>query len=104
MPDDQIATDNGPLTTDRFLICRRCHNALSLPPAKLFLPSCPHCGASLHPLLPKLKNNRNAAVLTLFALAALTFGILLPFISMTNLGETRSFSLLGGIRELLQTK
>ncbi len=44
------------------------------------------------------KNNCFAAAL--FALAALTAGILLPFISMSQLGEERIFSLLGGIREL----
>jgi paraquat-inducible protein A len=98
---------NGPGSThqrtepaDPLGICRRCKKSYILPNQELFLPSCPHCGASLHPLLPKLKNNRNAAVLSLFALAALTTGILLPFISMSNLGDTRSFSLLGGIREL----
>ena len=71
------------------------------PPAtNLFLPSCPHCGTSLKPLWHRIHNNRNAAVLALFALVALTAGILFPFISMSQLGEERIFSLLGGIREL----
>src|SRR5437016_11098407 len=94
------ATDNGPLTTDKAITCRRCGKTFAPPAANLFLPSCPHCGTSLHPLWHKLHTNRSAAVLALFALATLTAGILLPFISMSQLGQERIFSLLGGIREL----
>jgi len=94
------ATDTGQLTMDQFLTCRRCGKSFSLPTHNIFLPSCPHCGTSLRPLWEKIHNNRNAAVLALFALAVLTAGILLPFISMSQLGEERIFSLLGGIKEL----
>ncbi|HEV8606992.1 MAG TPA: paraquat-inducible protein A [Tepidisphaeraceae bacterium] len=96
------ATDNGQRTTDRVLTCRRCGKTFTPPTTKIFLPSCPHCGTSLHPLWHKLHNNRNAAVLAVFAIAVLTAGILLPFISMSQLGQERIFSLLGGIRELYQ--
>jgi paraquat-inducible protein A len=82
------------------ITCRRCGKDFAPPPNKLFLPSCPHCGTSLKPLWQKFHNNRNAAVLAVFALATLTAGILLPFISMSQLGQERIFSLLGGINEL----
>jgi paraquat-inducible protein A len=64
------------------------------------MPSCPHCGASARPLWHRVVDNRNAAVLALFALAALTVGILMPFVSMVQFGAARTFSLVGGIREL----
>src|SRR5437016_6068296 len=84
------------------LNCRRCGKPISAPAVEMLLPCCPHCGASLKPLLFKLHDNRNAAVLAIFGLATLTAGILLPFISMSELGQERIFSLLGGIRELFQ--
>src|SRR5438128_2493785 len=84
------------------MTCRRCGKSFAPPATNLFLPSYPHCGTSLKPLWHKIHTNRNAAVLALFALAALTAGILLPFISMSQLGEERIFSLLGGINELFQ--
>jgi len=68
------------------------------------LPSCPHCGASANPLWTRVIDNRNAAVLALFAMGVLTAGILMPFISMSQLGTTRTFSLLGGIRELFDRR
>jgi paraquat-inducible protein A len=49
-------------------------------------------------------DNRNAAVLALLAMGVLTAGILMPFISMMQLGTTRTFSLIGGIRELFDRK
>jgi paraquat-inducible protein A len=84
------------------LTCRRCGKNFAPPSPRLFLPSCPHCGTSLKPLWHNLHNNRNAAVLAIFGLATLTAGILLPFISMSQLGQERIFSLLGGINELFQ--
>jgi paraquat-inducible protein A len=101
LQNEASATDNGPLTTDP-INCRRCHKSFTLPSTKTFLPSCPHCGTSLKPLWHNLHNNRNAAVLALFALAALTAGIRLPFIYMSELGQERIFSLIGGIKELFQ--
>ena len=86
------------------LSCRRCGKPFTPPPATTFLPSCPHCGTSLKPLLPKLHSNANAAVLSVFGLATLTAGILLPFISMSELGQERIFSLLGGINELFNRR
>jgi len=88
------------VATSSILTCRRCGKPFTIPPTNLFLPSCPHCGTSLKPLWHTIHNNRNAVVLAVFALAALTTGIFLPFISMSQLGEERIFSLLGGIREL----
>jgi paraquat-inducible protein A len=96
-PNQTATTNNAEPTTNT---CRRCGKTFSLPTKNIVLPSCPHCGTSLKPLWEKIHNNKNAAVLALFALAALTTGILLPFISMSQLGEERIFSLLGGIKEL----
>ena len=64
------------------------------------LPCCPHCGAVVRPWLPRLRDNKNAAILAFLALGFLTAGILLPFISMSQLGHERIFSMIGGIREL----
>lgn len=61
------------------------------------LAACPHCGASVRPML---RDNRIAAVLALLALGVLTAGILLPFISMSKFGVEQSYSLIGGIIEL----
>lgn len=66
------------------------------------LPCCPHCGAVVRPWLPRLRDNRNAAILAFLALGFLTAGILLPFLSMSKLGMETSFSMLAGIRELYQ--
>ena len=68
------------------------------------LPSCPHCGASARALWERIADNRNAAVLALLAMGVLTAGILMPFISMMQLGTTRTFSLVGGIGELFERK
>jgi len=104
MPDHVLnqsgTTNNTPQTTNLF--CRRCGKPFSFPISNIVLPSCPHCGTSLQPLWHKLQNNRNAAVLSVIGLATLTAGILLPFISMSQLGQERIFSLLGGINELFQ--
>src|ERR1043165_8805073 len=99
IPNQTGTTNNTQRTTH---VCRRCGKSFSIPTKNSFLPSCPHCGTSLRPLWHSIQNNRNAAVLSVFALAALTAGILLPFISMSQLGEERIFSLLGGIKELFE--
>src|SRR5688572_12979718 len=83
--------------------CRRCSQPFVMN-GNVPLPSCPHCGASARPLWHRVIDNRNAAVLALLAMGVLTAGILMPFISMMQLGTTRAFSLLGGIRELFERK
>ena len=91
-------TNNTPQTTN--VPCRRCGKSFSPPAGSLFLPSCPHCGTSLKPLWHKFQNNRNAAVLAIAAIAVLTAGIFMPFMSMSTLGKEKMYSLLGGIRAL----
>jgi len=102
MPENVLnqsgTTNNTPQATN--VHCRRCGKTFSPPTTTLFLPSCPHCGTSLKPLWHKFQNNRNAAILAVAALAVLTAGILMPFMSMTTLGKERMYSLLGGIRAL----
>jgi uncharacterized paraquat-inducible protein A len=96
VPIQSGATNNTPQTN----LCRRCHKPFTAPSPTTFLPSCPHCGTSLRPLLPHLRDNRNAAVLAIAAIAVLTAGILTPFMSMTTFGKEKIYSLLGGIRAL----
>src|SRR2546423_385380 len=55
------------VATSSILTCRRCGKSFTPPTSQLFLPSCPHCGTSLKPLWHSLHNNRNAAVLSIFA-------------------------------------
>src|SRR6185436_17503830 len=84
------------------ITCRRCGREYVL--ARVFLPACPHCGAAPIPLRQRLRHNGVAAVLSVLALITLSIAINLPFISMSKLGEERSFSLLGGIMELFHTQ
>lgn len=95
-----------PLQLDeRTIACRRCRRAYALPSRRALLASCPHCGASVEPLLKRLRFRHNglAAILALAALVTLAVGVASPFLSMTKLGETRVFSLVGGIVELFRS-
>ena len=46
----------------------------------------------------RIRDNRIAAVAAFFGLFVLTAGILLPFMSMSQLGHENVFSTIGGIR------
>src|SRR5687767_11463109 len=81
--------------------CRRCGQMFTLS-SDTNLPCCPHCGAVVRPWVPRLRDNKNAAILAFLALGFLTAGILLPFMSMSKLGMETSFSMLAGIRELYE--
>src|SRR5688500_830498 len=83
------------------LRCRRCGKLMTLA-SQTALPCCPHCGAVVRPWVPRLRDNKNAAILAFLALGFLTAGILLPFMSMSKLGMETSFSMLAGIRELYE--
>ena len=78
--------------------CRRCGKAYA--PAASAFAACPHCGAAVRPLLSRLRDNRIAAVTAFFGLFVLTAGILLPFMSLSQLGHENIFSMIGGIQEL----
>jgi paraquat-inducible protein A len=80
-------------------VCRRCGKGYAIPP-RLALASCPHCGAAARPLLWKLRDNRLAATLALAALGVLSAGVVLPSLSLSQMGDVRIFSILTGIREL----
>ena len=58
------------------------------------------------PLFKRLafRHNGLGAVLALIALVTLSISLFLPFLSMTKLGETRVFSMLGGIFELFDRR
>ena len=83
-------------SSSQVIHCRRCEQAYSLAGSGA-MASCPHCGASVRPML---RDNRIAALLALLAMVVLTIGILLPFVSMSKFGVDRSYSLIGGIIEL----
>ena len=51
-----------------------------------------------------MRHNGLGAILALIALATLAISLFLPFLSMTRLGETRVFSMLGGIIELFDRR
>jgi uncharacterized paraquat-inducible protein A len=85
------------------ITCRRCREPYLLAP-RTILPACPHCGASPTALWRKLQNNALAAVLAVLALGVLAVGMATPFVSMSQLGEERVFSLLGGIAELFRDR
>src|SRR4051794_14285517 len=84
------------------ITCRRCGKAYAVS-ARLPLAACPHCGASRVPLRHHLRHNGLAAVLAVIALITLIVGMVTPFISMTKLGTSRIYSLVGGILELFHS-
>src|SRR5262245_1428660 len=81
--------------------CRRCKREYELPAARTLLCACPHCGAAPVPLWKRIsRHNGLAAVLCVAALVTLAVADVMPFISMSKLGEERVFSLISGIVEL----
>ncbi len=63
---------------------------------------CPHCRAPILHAARARRSNQNAATLAILSEAVLAFAVFLPFMSVTKLGETETYSLVGGIRELWQ--
>jgi len=81
--------------------CRRCGDRFTVPAGKGGgLLVCPHCGASIAPLVARWKSNQNVVVLACLALLLLIPALLLPFMSIVKLGRTDTYSLVGGIRQL----
>lgn len=81
--------------------CRRCGDRFTVPKeigGGLLV--CPHCGASVTPLLRNWRTNKNAAVLACVSLLVLVPAVLLPFMSIVKLGRTDTYSLVGGIGQL----
>ncbi len=85
--------------------CRRCRRRYAISEQPGVLVACPHCGASPRALWRqlRLRHNGAAAILSVIAIVVLSIAILLPFVSMTKLGDQRIFSLVGGITELLRS-
>lgn len=83
------------------ILCRRCGQAYHHEGG--LLRACPACGASPVALRDHLRHNGLAAVLSVIALIVLVLGMVLPFISMTKLGTSRVYSLIGGIGELFHS-
>jgi len=89
------------------VLCRRCERQYELPvndpsaTSPPLLAACPHCGAAPVPLWRRIgRHNGVAAILAVVALVVLAVADVMPFISMSKLGEQRIFSLIGGIVEL----
>ena len=84
------------------LRCRRCHKQYELPAtSRALFRACPHCGAAPMPLWRRIgRHNGVAAVMCVAALVVLAAAMVMPFISMTKLGDERVFSLLSAIGEL----
>src|SRR5689334_21021780 len=82
--------------------CRRCCGQYELPATRsLLLHACPHCGAAPMPLWRRIgRHNGVAAIMCIAALIVLSAAVVMPFISMSKLGEVRIFSLVSGIGEL----
>src|SRR3990170_7780920 len=82
--------------------CRRCRCDFTIPATSQgrWL-VCPHCGASVRPLVEKWRSNKNAAMLACLSLLVLVPAALLPFMSIVKLGQAESYSILGGIRQLV---
>jgi paraquat-inducible protein A len=95
-----VNSDSPSIHSSPAIVCRRCRQPYAPPDRKIAFPSCPHCGAAARPLWRTLHDNRHAAVLAFLAILVLTGGILTPFMSIQQINVTKTFSLLGGIREL----
>jgi uncharacterized paraquat-inducible protein A len=95
MPDD-------PAISSISITCRRCGQVYLHAPRAVFS-ACPRCGASPKPLRHHLRHNGLAAVLAVLSLVVLVIGMVTPFISMTKLGASRVYSLVGGIVELFHS-
>lgn len=87
---------------DSVISCRRCGQAYEHVRRRIFS-GCPYCGASAVALRHRLRHNGLAALLAVVALIVLVLGMVMPFISMTKLGTSRIYSLIGGIVELFHT-
>ncbi len=96
-------TDVTATSTSTLVRCRRCKRTYDLDHAAR-LPACPHCGAAPVALWKRLARRHNgvAAVLCVVGLVTLSAADVMPFISMSKLGEVRIFSLIGGVMELFE--
>lgn len=96
--------NQSPADPGSYVNCRRCGGGYLL--TRAILPACPHCGAAPVPLRKRfsIRHNGLGAILALLALVTLLISLFLPFLSMTKLGETRVFSMIGGILELFDRR
>src|SRR5438128_10990330 len=94
------AMSQAAATRNSTITCRRCRRGYVL--ARTILPACPHCGAAPVPLRIRFRHNGIAAIVALIALITLCVADVIPFISMTRLGEVREYSLISGIIELFK--
>jgi paraquat-inducible protein A len=85
--------------TDLTFPCRRCGTPYRVA-ASTVLPSCPKCGASPKRLVGFVRNNGVSAMLAVTACACLGVSMTMPFMTMTTMGQQRTFSLIGGIGQL----
>jgi paraquat-inducible protein A len=61
---------------------------------------CPHCRTPVSARSIVWKSNQNAATLAILSEAVLAVAIFLPFMSVVKLGQSETYSLVGGIGQL----
>lgn len=81
--------------------CVRCSTEYLVSP-DAWLPSCPNCGRAPVSLRQRVRSNKLAAVLAILAGATLAMGFSQPFMTMEKLGTRNTFSLVGGVMELIE--
>ncbi|HYO25392.1 MAG TPA: paraquat-inducible protein A [Lacipirellulaceae bacterium] len=86
------------------LTCPSCNEQFTVTPTQRGRFLCPHCHAPLPSFTaprPSLwRSNANAATLALVSELVLLVALFLPFMSIVKLGQTETYSLVGGIRQL----
>lgn len=87
-------------TLPRDSVCPSCGGRFRLPGNARGRLACPHCGATVGRRPKATRSNQHAATLAILAEAVLVAAVLLPFMSVVKLGETETYSLVGGIREM----
>jgi paraquat-inducible protein A len=80
--------------------CPACRGSFALPQDVRGPLLCPHCKALVQDAPAARRSNQNAATLAILSEAVLAVAVFLPFMSVVKLGETETYSLVGGIRQL----
>ncbi len=86
--------------TTTAIICPLCGGRLTAPAGASRGYRCPHCGAAVGGRSQASRFNQHAATLALLSEAVLIAAMFLPFMSVVKLGQTETYSLVGGIEQL----
>jgi paraquat-inducible protein A len=80
--------------------CPACRGSFTLPQGVSGPLLCPHCRKPVHDASAARRSNQNAATLAILSEAVLAVAVFLPFMSVVKLGQTETYSLVGGIEQL----